>query len=143
MTHYTVDYASLIRERGHRLTPQREMVLDALCGIEGHATADVVVERVQARSAAVDRSTVYRSLDFLTQLGLANTSEIDGTRVYELAIGQPAHHHLLCQRCGVQIDLDHRVFDRLLEDIRAATGFDVQADHLILPGVCAACRADS
>jgi Fur family ferric uptake transcriptional regulator len=59
-----------LRERGFRLTPQREMVLSAMHEIEGLATADQIYGRVQEQSSAVDISTVYRTLDLLQEFAL-------------------------------------------------------------------------
>ena len=140
MSHHTVDYASMIREKGHRLTPQREMVLDAVCESCCHATFDEVYRRVKEKSAAIDRSTVYRSLDFLAEMQLISVSEIDGGRVYEIAVGQPAHHHLVCRACGADIEIPHNLFSALFESISREYGFAVDTHHLILDGLCQACQ---
>jgi Fe2+ or Zn2+ uptake regulation protein len=54
-----------LRERGFRLTPQREMVLAVMHGLDGFCTAEDIYSRVGEISSAVDISTVYRTLDLL------------------------------------------------------------------------------
>src|SRR5262249_30869846 len=56
------DWRELLREKGYRLTPQRELVLAAVTELE-HATPEEVCARVQRTSAAVNISTVYRTLE--------------------------------------------------------------------------------
>ena len=78
-----------LRERGFRLTPQREMMLSVMHEFEGLATVDEIYRRVRARSAAVDISTVYRTLDLLQELQMvACVDPGDGQHRYELlAVG--------------------------------------------------------
>ncbi len=141
MTHNTVDYAALIRQKGHRLTLQRRIVLDAVCACRGHATFQDIFERVQAEHAGIDPSTVYRTLDFLAELNLIVSSHVGDQRVYEIAIGQPRHHHLVCRACGATVQLADDAVSAALEAIGRAYGFTVEPNHLILHGLCPQCRA--
>ena len=51
----------------------------------GHCTPDEVYARVQRKSTAVNRATVYRTLDFLLKLGLVTTAHMrDNQVIYEL-----------------------------------------------------------
>ena len=52
----------VIKERGFRLTPQRQMILDVLREAGGHCTPEEVYRLVQTKSSAVNRTTVYRTL---------------------------------------------------------------------------------
>ncbi len=140
MSHHTIDYASLIHEKGFRLTWQREKVLDAVCEAGEHVSADEVCARVMAKSPEIDRSTIYRSLDFLVEMRLICASLIDGDRRYEIAIGAPHHHHLICRVCGTELEIPENHLTALADDIRDAYGFSIEADHLILQGTCANCN---
>ena len=53
-----------LHERGLRMTPQRQLVLDAVREL-GHATPERVCAQVQRAAPAVNITTVYRSLDLL------------------------------------------------------------------------------
>jgi Fur family ferric uptake transcriptional regulator len=63
------DWRDRLRERGYRLTPQRELILGAVNRL-GHATPDEVLAEVHTQSSAVNASTVYRTLEVLEELGL-------------------------------------------------------------------------
>ena len=58
------DWRTQLRERGYRLTPQRELILAAVERL-GHATPDEVLAAVREQSSAVNVSTVYRTLEVL------------------------------------------------------------------------------
>ena len=142
MTHTSQDYAGLIHERGFRLTPQRQFVLDAVCEGHGHTSAEEIHQRVQAKASAVNRATVYRTLDFLCELRLVVAAEIGGHTVYEIAGSEP-HHHLVCLNCGLQEPLDHSMVKPFFAKISGETGFAVQTNHLALFGICHTCRQAS
>jgi Fur family ferric uptake transcriptional regulator len=55
-------------------------------------------------------------------------------------VGEEPHHHLVCQLCGGESDLDARLLEGLGEEIRAATGFDPYLDHVAITGQCASCQ---
>ena len=72
-----------LRERGFRLTPQREMVLHVLHDAEEHASAEELYARVSVLSSAVDISTVYRTLELLEEFHLVASFDLgDGERRY-------------------------------------------------------------
>ena len=133
------NYAALMHERGFRITLQRQFILEALRESQGHTTAEEIVERVQAKAAAVNRATVYRTLDFLSEQRLVVAANIGGQTVYELA-GEAPHHHLVCLSCGSQEPLDHGVVEPFFTQIERDNGFAVQTNHLALFGICRQCR---
>ena len=59
-----------LRARGYRVTPQRQLILEAVTALQ-HATPEDICSRVQQTAPGVNISTVYRSLELLEQLGLA------------------------------------------------------------------------
>jgi Fur family ferric uptake transcriptional regulator len=133
-----------LRERGFRFTPQREMVLAVMHDIEGFATAEEIYARVQRLSSSVDISTVYRTLDLLQELDLvASVDAGDGQRRFELLGVHGPHLHLVCQHCGQVIGADLASLQALAGWCQEKHGFQVDVEHLSLPGVCRACAAAS
>ena len=131
-----------LRERGFRLTPQREMILSVLHDIEGVATAEEIHSRVQEISTSVDISTVYRTLDLLQEFDLvACVDPGDDQRRYELLGIHGPHLHLVCQACGQVIGADLEVAHAFGQRLQAEYGFVAALDHLSVPGLCATCAA--
>ena len=131
-----------LRERGFRLTPQREVVLAVMHQIEGLATAEEIYQRVHALSASVDISTVYRTLDLLQDFHLvAELDPGDGHRRYELLGVHGQHVHLVCSVCGEVIGADIEPFQAMADEIKERYGFEVDLEHLSITGVCQKCAA--
>ena len=142
-SHHGRDLGDLLHQHGLRATPQRQIVFDALSSRSGaHLTADAIYARVRRKTAGIDRATVYRTLYFLRDLGLISQSEIDDQRVFEV-IGERPHHHLVCQNCGTTVVLDDAPVAAFERAVRRRVGFSISTPHLVLTGLCAACRASA
>jgi Fur family ferric uptake transcriptional regulator len=133
-------FVQQLRERGLRLTPQREMVLSVLHDVEGFATVDEIHQRVQQISTSVDLSTIYRTLDLLQEFDLvACVDPGDGQRRYELLGVHGPHLHLVCEACGAVIGAPYDLANSLGAALQKAYGFQADLEHLSVPGLCADC----
>ncbi|HBY96085.1 MAG TPA: transcriptional repressor [Chloroflexi bacterium] len=132
--------AESLRLAGYRLTPQRMMILEAVYHLGGHVTAEQILAYVQRRHPYVDLSTVYRTIDLLTGLGVVQAFDVSGgASQYELA-AEP-HHHLVCRVCGSVEPLADYHLRELSAHLLKEHGFQADLDHLAITGLCAACRA--
>jgi Fur family transcriptional regulator, ferric uptake regulator len=135
------DAAAILRESGHKLTPQRLMVVAALRRAEGHVTAAEVLDQVQQVYPYVDISTVYRTMSVLKELHLVTETNMGaGELAYEWSSGDP-HHHLICRRCGSVQQLDNAALTRLATSLQSEHGFRADIDHIAIFGVCRACQS--
>jgi Fur family ferric uptake transcriptional regulator len=142
MSHDETDYERIIHKAGHRVTPQRLLILDAVCDGGGHSSLGEIYARARQADRSIDRSTVYRTLKFFVGLGLVVSADMgDGETYYEIAKPHP-HHHLVCRRCGKKQEIDHAVIQPMFDQISLKYGFAAETDHLVLFGTCAKCRSE-
>jgi Fur family ferric uptake transcriptional regulator/Fur family peroxide stress response transcriptional regulator len=135
------DLVALLRQRGHRVTSQRLVILRALRRHGGHATAEEIHRAVRSDLPGTSTPTVYAALDLLVELGLARKLDLGlGVALYDARTD--AHQHAVCRRCGRIEDLDLELDPRaLLRDARGPTGFEPRATELVISGLCAECAA--
>ncbi len=132
--------ADLLRRAGHKMTPQRLMIVRALRHAEGHMTAAQIVDQVRGEYPMVDVSTVYRTLDVLKRLRLATETDMgSGDAVFEWAPDQP-HHHLICSACGFVQEVGHELLDDLERRIALDFAFTPDLDHFAIFGLCRECH---
>ena len=128
-----------LHQRGMRMTPQRQLVLDAVREL-GHATPEQVCRRVQGTASTVNITTVYRALDLLEDLGLVRHTHLGhGAPTY--SVEEHEHVHLACHRCGRVDEVPCEMLDELAERLLRARGFALDATHLALSGTCRDCRS--
>lgn len=132
-----------LRQRGYRLTPQREMIVEALAHADGHVTAEEIYAQVSDRVQTVNIATVYRTLELLVATGLTSRIDLwDGRVVYTTAQHGP-HIHLVCRCCGEIFNADHQLVDTLDGQLRSDYKFQADLQHLSISGVCANCQSQS
>jgi Fe2+ or Zn2+ uptake regulation protein len=138
---YTLqDLLDRVRQHGLRITRQRGIILQALCELEGHASAEEVYDRVILHQRDVDLSTVYRTLETLHDLDIVSHTDLGhGCTEYEI-VGEQPHHHLVCQRCGHVLELDDAYLAPVVESIHRDFEFDLTSSHFAIFGICGACR---
>jgi len=130
--------AEMLRERGLRLTPQRQLILEAVHGL-GHATPEQVHTAVRERAAGVNITTVYRTLELLERLGLVTHTHLShGSPTYHAA-DHNEHVHLVCRSCGTVTEVDPALLQPAARRLLDERGFRVDVGHVALFGVCAAC----
>ena len=129
-----------LQEKGYRLTPQRMIVLEAMEASDDHISADEIYRQALVKYPYMNISTVYRTLELLTELGLASETELGGCLCYH-PLGKSQHHHLVCWKCGKVQVVDVSVFHQLQDHLRTRYGFGAELEHIALFGTCAACRS--
>jgi Fur family ferric uptake transcriptional regulator len=129
----------MLRERGLRLTPQRQLILEAVHEL-GHATPESVHNAVRERVAGVNITTVYRTLELLEELGLVNHTHLShGSPTYHPA-GEGQHVHLVCRSCGSIEEMDPAVLIPVCDRLREERAFRVDVGHVSLFGICGNCK---
>ncbi len=118
-----------------------QIILELLEGKQHHFSPQEVYDRIKTRLPAVNRSTVYRSLERLVAQGTLSVSDIGtGSLVYEW-VGNGPHHHLVCQRCHQVILLSNDEVADFFGKVEQESQFKIVTNHLILYGICPRCQA--
>jgi len=130
-----------LRERGYRITPQRMLILDALRDSDKHISAEEIYAQVHDEYPHINISTVYRTLELLTSLGLATKTDLGEGRVRYHHAEKGQHHHLVCENCGTIIDMDESFFLPLKNALLEKYQFKANISHLAIFGLCAKCQS--
>lgn len=132
------DFKARLRDRGFRLTPQRELILRAVEEL-GHATPDEVLAAVHRDSAAVNISTVYRTLEVLEEVGLVRHAHLSDRAPTYHSTTDHEHFHLVCRSCHKVTSVDPDEAQDLLGRLRGDHGFVADVGHLTVFGTCVEC----
>ena len=132
------EWQAELRRRGYRLTPQRQLVLEAV-GELGHATPEEILTSVRRTASGVNVSTVYRTLELLEELGLVRHAHLGhGASTYSVTTDDD-HVHLVCRDCGGVDEAPHSVVGPVVSELAATRGFTVDVGHFAVFGRCRDC----
>jgi Fur family transcriptional regulator, ferric uptake regulator len=133
------DLVDALRRRGVRITAPRRAVLEALVEVGSHVTAEALHERVQAGHPDISQSSIYRTLDLLTELGIVTHVHL-GHGPAEFHLADDEHSHLVCNGCGAVTEVDCALTDPFATTIADRFGFQLDLRHFALTGWCGRCR---
>lgn len=132
----------LLRHTGHKMTPQRMMILTSLRHASGHLTAANILDRVKAAYPYVDISTVYRTLGVFKDLRLVSETHMGGGDAAFEWVASERHHHLICRKCNSVTLLAHHYLARVAGQTTSDLGFQADMDHFAIFGLCSACQRE-
>ncbi|MCK9986988.1 MAG: Fur family transcriptional regulator, ferric uptake regulator [Azoarcus sp.] len=130
--------AHLIAARGGRVTRARIAVLEILQDSPRSLNHDDVAARLAADGMPHDRVTLYRTLDWLVEQGLAHRI-IGPDRARRFKAGgetRSQHAHFHCDRCGHVLCLESI---RPEEQFALPAGYQPERAELVFHGTCADC----
>jgi Fur family ferric uptake transcriptional regulator len=133
------DYAPELRARGYRMTPQRLAILHVIHQSGKHLSPTDVYKQARKELPGITETTVYRTLEFLAENGLARSAHTgNGHLVYEIA--RHEHHHLKCRSCGSEIEVEHSLLAKLYRHLETASGYRLTDSHVTFFGLCPSCQ---
>lgn len=93
-------------------------------------------------AGAVDRASLYRTIDLFEQLGVVQRLTIGWKYKLELSDAFAAHHHhMSCLKCGDVASFNESVLiESELERLAASYGFEATGHQLELRGICKKCQ---
>lgn len=125
-----------------RMTRQRLVILETLCGLHSHPTAEELYEMVRRKLPNVSLGTIYRNLDVLTRSGRVRRLDTRGTQARFDAETDP-HHHVRCQICGRVDDVAVTPGTEIRRPKKSENGFEILGHRIEFDGLCPDCRRQS
>ncbi|MFZ2087997.1 MAG: Fur family transcriptional regulator [Desulfobaccales bacterium] len=130
----------VLKDKGHRLTPQRLAVLKILSRSDDHPSVETIHDMVKAHFPTTSLATVYNTVNLLKsagevlELGFAGMgSRYDGNKPYP-------HPHAVCTACGRIADPDCSSLAGLTQEMSQQTGFSFTHHQVCFFGLCPECQ---
>ena len=129
---------SLIAAQGGRITRTRVAVLEILLAAEQSLTHDEIGVALDDKGIKHDRVTLYRTLDWLVESGVAHKmAGDDRARRFGVATSGPHEHaHFHCDRCGKVVCLEGL---QPAVAVNLPGGYQLDRAELVLHGACPTC----
>ena len=129
-----------LKTHGYRSTAQRALILQVLEASQEHLTAAQIADALEERYVPLNRSTVYRTLETLLDIGMIKSSRMGRSTHYEFLHAGDNHHHLVCTNCHTTVHVHGEDTDAVLTREAAAAGFEVSEVEILVSGLCHDCQ---
>ena len=140
MDHEALDLSRL-RPAGGKHSTKRDQILRIFLAQEGHLSADDLFDLVRLQAPGIGRATVYRTLLWMVEAGLARKVDFgEGRSRYEPSYGHPRHFHLICNTCHRSSEFLSSDVEAFVEEIAAARKFTPSQTVVQIYGACEDCR---
>ncbi len=130
------ELTAAFRERGLKITSQRQVLFEILHDTAEHPTAEAVHALARAQTPGISLRTVYHTLNDLVSMGEMRVVNVGGSTRFDPNVD--AHQHTVCTSCGRVRDVYLPGVDDLHDD--ALDDFDVAERRVVFSGTCASCR---
>lgn len=127
------------RRNGLAITVQRRIIMEALAERKDHPSADQLYDAVRGRLRGISRTTVYRVLETLVGIGVAQKISNPEAKARFDADTQ-RHHHLCCTGCQRIHDIHSPALDTLTLPNEGCAGFTITDFSINFSGICPDCR---
>src|SRR5262245_13868302 len=144
-------YLDSLRPAGSKRSSKRDLIVNVFLRQEGHLTADDLFDLIRreesskadpsSSSARMSRATVYRTLQWMVDAGIARKVDFgEGRFRFEHSYRHPRHFHLICKTCNRSFEFLSSDIESLLEEVAAARNFTARQSVLQIHGTCESCR---
>ncbi|MBM3749845.1 MAG: hypothetical protein FJW21_01510 [Acidimicrobiia bacterium] len=136
------EFVEQLRPAGGRRSGKRDVIVQIFLRQEGHLAADELVELIRAEDARISRATIYRTLQWMVDAGIAQKVDFgEGRFRYEHSYRHPRHFHLICKTCNQSFEFLSSDIEALIEEIAEARRFSPRQSVLQIYGTCEDCQA--
>jgi Fur family ferric uptake transcriptional regulator len=132
-----------LKQRGVRLTRQRQILLDLIDQSGEHLDAEQLFKLAQEKDPKLNRVTVYRTLKLLKAGGLVDELDLmhhNGDQHYYETRMKQEHAHIICLRCGRVEEFFGEPLRRMREQIEDQFGFQIVLARTEVGGYCSHCQ---
>ena len=129
------------RRMGARLTRLRRNVFVTVLSAERPLTAYEILDLLRPKDPSATPAGVYRSLDFLTELGLVH--RIESAKSFIACVMTDRAHPsqmLVCRRCGTVVETEDSRVAKATENLGRRLGFALDRDTMEFVGLCSTCQ---
>ena len=123
-----------------RMTKQRQIILDELCKLKSHPTADEMYQILRKKMPRISLGTVYRNLEILSDCGMIQKIDVGGTQKRFDGNASP-HYHIRCIRCNKVEDIDVEPTKKIESIAHQMSNYTVLRHHTEFVGICPACQS--
>ncbi|MFZ5351697.1 MAG: Fur family transcriptional regulator [Bacillota bacterium] len=130
---------AVLKEKGYKMTEQRRIILSVLEENQVPMTAQEVFELVKKTHNNINFSTIYRNLEFLSELNIVDKLNLKSGVCHFEINRNSHHHHVICKGCGDMKTIDICPFKNIANEEFKKMNFEPVEHRFEIYGYCSKC----
>ncbi|MFD1039677.1 Fur family transcriptional regulator [Virgibacillus byunsanensis] len=131
------DAIKKLTDHGYKTTGKRKDILTYFAESDGYRTAKDLLQHLEATYEGISIDTVYRNLHLYDEIGILETTELNGEKHFRINCTHHHHHHFICKDCGKTKEISVCPMD----EVESSLANYVIEDHKFeIYGLCPRCK---
>ncbi len=131
--------ATLLKEKGLRITQQRVLIYEILDSNRIHPTVDMLYKLVSEVDDTIGIATVYKTIDAFKAQGIVRELKCENTPA-RYDINTSGHAHFECSVCNSFSDIMFVDVDQIIESNSNTQNYIMKEANIVFSGLCPNCN---
>lgn len=127
----------ILKEKGYKATGKRKEILEFFSESDGYRTAKDLINYLEGMDNVVSFDTIYRNLHLYNEVGILETTELNGEKHFRLSCTHHHHHHFICNSCGKTKEIEVCPMD---EVTKMLANYEIDGHKFEIYGLCPVCQ---
>ena len=137
-----MDLLNTLKKNGYRITKSRKLICELLeSDIHFHFNVKQLHQKINLLSKSnIDRTTIYRTLVALEELGMLQHSHIPHKPAIYFLNNNNQNVHLICETCDKIVDIENHSINSINLILQNGTNFHTINNNFVYIGKCSKCN---
>ncbi|MBN6205464.1 transcriptional repressor [Ralstonia pickettii] len=127
----------LLKNKGFKTTTRRKDILTFFDKADGYRTAKDLLQFMEGKYQGISFDTVYRNLHLYNEMGILETTELNGEKHFRMNCTKHHHHHFICSVCGKTKEIDICPMDEINNKLE---NYIIEGHKFEIYGLCPECK---
>ncbi|SHF87361.1 Fur family transcriptional regulator [Ornithinibacillus halophilus] len=131
------DAIKLLKKKGYKTTGKRKDILNYFEEADGYRTAKDLIQHLESTHEGISFDTIYRNLHLYNEVGILETTELNGEKHFRMNCTSHHHHHFICKDCGKTKEIEVCPMDEVRKSLM---NYAIEDHKFEIYGLCPKCQ---
>lgn len=127
---------NILKDRGYKFTAKRKDMIQLFVKEDRYLTAKDLLHHMEPNFSGISFDTIYRNLHLFHELGILESTELNGEKHFRLKCTHEHHHHFICKSCGNTKEIEHCPMEILHHELK---NYMIEDHKFEIYGICPTC----
>ncbi|MBP1950150.1 Fur family transcriptional regulator [Virgibacillus litoralis] len=126
-----------LKSQGYKTTAKRNDILAYFDEADGYRTAKDLLQHMEPTYKGISFDTLYRNLHLFDEVGILETTELNGEKHFRITCTHHHHHHFICKDCGKTKEIDVCPMNEVQNSLG---NYAIEGHKFEIYGLCPVCQ---